>query len=516
MMADVADTAPRPDPARSGTPDAASARVPDATDGRTDGTRTSAGAAGDGVRFGTARGRWLLVATILGSAMAGIDTTVVNVALPWIGREFSAPFATLQWTVSAYTLTLAALILVGGVLGDRYGRRRIFLVGVAWFALASMVCGLAPSAEVLVGARAVQGIGGALLTPGSLAILQSSFAAEDRARAVGAWSGLLGVATAVGPLLGGWMVDGIGWRWVFFLNLPVAVVVTLVTRRWVPESGGGGSVGAARGRRLDWPGAALGALALAGLTYALTEVGQGAASTAVLVAAAVAVLAAAAFAVREHRTADPMLPFAVFRSRQFSAVNAVTLVVYGGFGAVMLLLVVELQVVAGYPATAAGMAMLPATILMMLLSSRSGALAARIGPRLQLTVGPAIQALGIALMTRIHEGASYLTDVLPAVLVFGIGLSTMVAPLTATALAAAPDEHAGLASGVNNAVARTGNLLAVAAVPPLAGLAGRSYADPAVFDQGFGVAMWISAGTVLAGAVLAGLTIRNHTVAQSN
>lgn len=462
----------------------------------------------EGVHYGTSQGRWLLLGTILGSAMAGIDSTVVNVALPRIGADFGAPFATLQWVVSAYVLTLAALILVGGVLGDRFGHRRIFLIGAVWFAAASAACGLAPTAECLVTARFVQGIGAALLTPGSLALLQASFAKDDRGRAVGAWSGLLGVATALGPLLGGWMVDTVGWRWAFLVNLPVAAVVVLVSLRHVPES-----KGSARGR-LDLTGAALGALTLAALTVALTEL-QGGASQTVLIAAAVAVAAAVAFLVVERRTSDPMLPLGLFRHRAFTSVNAVTFVVYGGFGAVLMLLVLQLQVVAGYSALTAGMAMLPSTALMMLLSARSGALAQKIGPRLQLAIGPVLQAAGIALFTRVHAGANYVTDVLPAVLVFGLGLSTMVAPLTATALAAVPDEQAGLASGVNNAVARTGNLVAVAAVPPLAGIVGAAYTDPALFDPGFARAMWISAAVVLAGGVLAFFTIGGRDASAS-
>lgn len=455
-----------------------------------------------GVRYGSAQGRWLLLAAILGSAMAGIDATVVNVALPRIGAEFDAPFATLQWTVSDYALTLASFILLGGVLGDRYGRRRVFLVGTVWFATASLLCGLAPDTTTLVLARAVQGIGAALLTPGSLAILQSSFVPADRARAVGAWTGLLGVATATGPLLGGLMVDTVGWRWVFFLNIPLAALVVAVSLRHVPASRP-----ARPTSRLDWPGAALGALALGAITVAPTEAAQGVTTAPVVAAAIVAVVAGGLFVVVERRASDPMLPFSVFRSRRFSAVNAVTFVVYGGFGAVMLLLVVQLQVVVGWSGAQAGTAMVPATILMLLLSPRSGALAARLGPRPQLTLGPCVQACGIALMTRIGADASFVTDVLPAVLVFGSGLTIMVAPLTATALAAVPDGQAGLASGVNNAVARTGNLLAVAAVPPLAGLVGRVYDDPAAFDRGFGVAMWISAAVVLAGGALAAFTL---------
>ncbi|GAA4686542.1 MFS transporter [Nocardioides nanhaiensis] len=453
-------------------------------------------------------GRWLMLATILGSAMAGIDATVVNVALPAIGEDLDADFTTLQWTVTAYALTLASFILVGGVLGDRFGRRRVFVVGVVWFALASLACGLAPTAEVLVAARALQGVGGALLTPGSLAMIQASFVAEDRARAIGAWSGLGGVATAAGPFLGGWLVDVVSWRWVFLINAPLAVLVVWVAWRHVPETRDPEATGG-----VDVAGALLGALTLGGLTYALTSAGETGLGTGVLAAAAVGLVAAALFVAVERRVAAPMLPFSVFRSVQFSAANAVTFVVYGGFGALFFLLVIQLQVVGGYTALAAGVATLPITVVMLLLSARSGALAARIGPRRQMTAGPVVCAVGALLMLRVGTDAAYLTEVLPAVLVFGLGLAIMVSPLTATALAAAPAEHAGLASGVNNAVARTAGLVAVAAVPALAGLTGRVYDDPPAFDAGFGTAVVVSAVVLVLGGLLAALTIRDDVLA---
>lgn len=457
--------------------------------------------------YRSSAGRWLMLATILGSAMAGIDATVVNVALPAIGDELDADFTTLQWTVTAYALTLASFILVGGVLGDRFGRRRVFVVGVVWFALASLACGLAPTAEVLVAARALQGIGGALLTPGSLAMIQASFAAEDRARAIGAWSGLGGVATAAGPFLGGWLVDVVSWRWVFLINAPLAVLVVWVAWRHVPETRDPEATG-----RVDVAGALLGAAALGGLTYALTSAGETGLGTEVLVAAAAGLLAAALFVAVERRVATPMLPFSVFRSVQFSAANAVTFVVYGGFGALFFLLVIQLQVVGGYTALAAGVATLPITVVMLLLSARSGALAARIGPRRQMAAGPVVCAVGALMMLRVGADAAYLTEVLPAVLVFGLGLAIMVSPLTATALAAAPAEHAGLASGVNNAVARTAGLVAVAAVPALAGLTGRVYDDPPAFDAGFGTAVVVSAVVLVLGGLLAALTIRDDVL----
>ncbi|MGG5258750.1 DHA2 family efflux MFS transporter permease subunit [Phycicoccus avicenniae] len=464
----------------------------------------------DGLPLGSPGGRWLLVASILGSALAGIDATVVNVALPAIGDSLDAAFATLQWTVSAYALTLAAFILLGGVLGDRFGRRRVFLVGVVWFAAASLLCGAAPNAELLVLARALQGVGAALLTPGSLAMIQASIAPEDRGRAIGAWSGLGGVATAVGPFLGGWLVQSFSWRWVFLVNVPLAAVVVVLALRHVPESRDPGAEGP-----VDVAGAALGAVALGGTTYALISAGESGASPGVLAAAAVGLLAAVAFVVVERRAASPMLPLDAFRGAQFRAANLVTFVVYAGLGAVFLLLVVQLQVVSGFSPIAAGTALLPVTVVMLLLSSRSGALAARLGPRRQMAAGPVLAAVGVLLMLRLGPDASYLLDVLPAVVVLGLGLVTMVSPLTATALAAAPPEHAGMASGVNNAVARTAGLLAVAVVPALAGLTGRAYDDPVAFDAGFAVALWVSAGALVIGGVLAAVTVSDDVLSDS-
>lgn len=461
-----------------------------------------------GLPLASSGGRWLLVASILGSALAGIDATVVNVALPAVGASLDADFATLQWVVSAYALTLAAFILLGGVLGDRFGRRRVFVVGVVWFAAASLLCGAAPDAGFLVAARALQGVGAALLTPGSLAMIQASIAPVDRGRAIGAWSGLGGVATAVGPFLGGWLVQSFSWRWVFLVNVPLAAVVVVLAVRHVPESRDPGASGP-----VDVAGAVLGAVALGGATYALISAGESGASPAVLVAGVAGLLAAAAFVVVERRAPSPMLPFDAFRGAQFRAANLVTFLVYAGLGAVFLLLVVQLQVVSGFSPIAAGTALLPVTGVMLLLSSTSGALAARLGPRRQMAAGPVVAAAGVLLMLRLGPGASYLLDVLPAVLVLGLGLVTMVSPLTATALAAAPAEHAGMASGVNNAVARTAGLLAVAVVPAVAGLSGRAYDDPAAFDAGFAVALWVSAAALAAGGVLAWLTVRDDVLA---
>lgn len=454
-----------------------------------------------------------MLATVLGSSMALLDATVVNVALPTIGRQLGASFGGLQWTVTAYTVTLAGLILLGGALGDRLGRRRVFAIGVTWFALASALCGLAPGIGVLIAARALQGVGGALLTPGSLAIIQATFAPTDRARAVGAWSGFGGVAAAVGPFAGGWIVVAAGWRWVFLLNLPVAAVVLLVTLRHVPES----SDPTAHGR-FDVGGAALAALALACITYALIEASGSGTPARVVAAALVGTVAGAAFVVTERRHGraprrmPPMLPLDVFASRQFSAVNAITFAVYGAFGGMLFLLVLQLQVVSGFSPLKAGTALLPSTVLMLLFSARAGALAQRVGPRWPMTVGAALCSAGTLLMTRVGAHASYLADVLPAVCVFGLGLSLVVAPLTATVLASADVRHAGVASGVNNAVARAAGLLAVAGLPLAVGLTGADYRLPAVYSGAFRTAMIICAALLAIAAVASAALIDNDVL----
>lgn len=463
---------------------------------------SSANSENTAVRLASPRGKWILLTTVLGSSMALLDSTVVNVALPWIGRDLNADLAALQWTVNAYMVTLAGLILLGGALGDRFGRRRIFVLGVVWFAAASLLCGIAPSAGVLIVARALQGIGGALLTPGSLALIQASFHPDDRGRAVGLWSGFGGIGAAIGPFLGGWLVDGPGWRWVFLLNVPLAALCVPVAVRHVPESADPRAHG-----RFDVLGAALGALCLALVTYALIEAGQR--SAVLLTVIAVAGLAAGVgFVYVERRRPDPMMPLEIFSSRQFTAVNLVTLCVYAAFGGFFFLAAVQLQVVSGYSALGAGTALLPVTVLMLLLSARSGELGERIGPRIPLTVGPLVCALGLLLMLRVGPHASYVTDVLPALLVLGLGMVTLVAPLTATVLASVDTEHAGLASGVNNAAARAASLLAVAALPLLTGMGSEAYRSADAFGSAFRRAMPLCAGVLVVGAVLAYATVR--------
>ncbi len=455
-----------------------------------------------GVAFQSGAGRWLIAVAVAGSGMAFLDGTVVNVALPDIGKDFGASTSALQWILNGYLLTLASLILLGGSLGDRYGRRRIFVLGVGVFTAASLLCAVAPNVEALIGARLLQGVGGALLTPGSLAIIEAGFRPTDRARAIGAWSGLGGVATAFGPLLGGYLIGAISWRAIFVINLPIGIFVAWAATRHVPESSDPTATG-----RIDLQGAVLAALGLAGATYALIEApGQGA-SAAILASGVIGVLALVAFFLGERRSANPMLPLEIFRSRQFSAANAVTFVVYAALGGFFFLLVAFLQISMGYTPIEAGAASLPVTLLMLAFSARSGALAQRIGPRLPLTVGPLVIAAGLLLMTRIEPGDSYLTAILPAVVVFGLGLTLVVAPVTATVLAAADMRHSGIASGVNNAVARVAGLLAVAVLPVLVGLTGERYYDPEAMTAGFHTAMLICACLAAAGGVLAWLTI---------
>lgn len=453
----------------------------------------------------SAQGRWILGATVLGSGLALLDSTVVNVALPFLGKELNAGMAGLQWTINAYTLTLAGLILLGGSLGDRYGRRKIFLIGTVWFALASAMCGLSPNIEFLVAARALQGVGGALLTPGSLAIIQASFAKADRPRAVGAWSGLGGVSAAIGPLLGGWMVQTAGWRWAFLINLPFAAIVVLVTLRHVPETRDEQAAG-----KFDVLGSVLAALTLAGITYGLTEKGAAVPLIAGLALGALFVV------VEIRRSPDALVPVGLFRNHVFAAVNVVTLIMYAAMGVVFFLLVVQLQVVSGFSPTQAGLSMLPTTILMLLLSARAGEIAKRIGPRLPMTGGILVAGLGFIWMSTIGPNASYLLQVLPAVTIFGLGLSFAVAPLTATVLATADERYAGTASGVNNAVARTGSLLAVAAIPPLVGLVGDAFQDPAQFNAGFHSAMVISAAMMAVASLITFFTIRTNVLDPQN
>jgi EmrB/QacA subfamily drug resistance transporter len=463
---------------------------------------------GPALALNSGRGRWLLTAAVLGSALAQLEATVVNVALPVIGRELDAGVSGLQWVLNGYLLTLAALILLGGSLGDRLGRRRIFVLGTVLFTLASAACAAAPTLPVLVAARVVQGVGGALLTPGSLAMLEALLRREDRAKAIGAWSALGGVAAAAGPLISGLLVES-SWRWVFLLAIPLGALVVLITLARVPESRDPDARG-----RLDVVGAALATLALAGMTFALVQASAGF-GLPVLLAALLGLAAGVAFVLRERRSDNPMLPPDIFADRQFTAANAVTFVVYAALGGVFFLFVVFLQGALGYSPLQAGAASLPITVLMLALSSASGALAQRIGPRIPLTVGPLLLAAGMLLLRRIEPGSRYLPDVLPAVVVFGLGLAAVVAPVTSTVLAAASDRHSGIASGVNNAVARTAQLTAVAVLPLAVGLTGSQYTEPRALTDAFHRAMLLTAGLSVLGALIAVTTIRSDILAET-
>ncbi|GAA4410760.1 MFS transporter [Fodinibacter luteus] len=440
------------------------------------------------------QGRALLAGVTLGSAVAILDGSVVNVALRTIGRDLDASLAQLQWVVNGYLLALASLVLVGGALGDRLGRRRVYLVGVAWFMVASGLCAVAQTPSQLIALRVLQGVGAALLTPGALALIQSSFRPEDRAPAIGTWAGVSGVAAAVGPVLGGWLVDHASWRWIFAINLPLCLAVLALAGRSAPESRDAGATG-----RFDVLGAALTVVGLGAATYALTAATE--ATTAVVATAwLVALAAAAAFVRTERRTASPLVPPSLFASRVFSAANAMTTLVYGALGGVSLFTVLQLQA-AGWGALEAGLSGLPITVALLVLSPRAAALSARIGPRVPMTVGPLVCAAGALLLLLVAEEATW-ARVLPGMVVFSLGLALLVSPLTAAVLAAAPGRYAGAASGVNNAVARAGSLLAVAALPALVGLAGDDYLDPEAMTAGYRAAMtWCAALLALGGVV---------------
>jgi EmrB/QacA subfamily drug resistance transporter len=449
------------------------------------------------VRLKTTQGRGVLLATVLGSGVAFLDTTVVNVALPTLGRELHAGMAGLQWAIDAYLLTLSALLLVGGSLGDTFGRRRIFVLGLVWFGVASAACGLAPSVGALVAARALQGAGAALLVPGSLAILRESFAEDEQGHAIGAWSGLSGVTTALGPLVGGWLISAWSWRVAFFLNLPFVVAAIWAALRCVPESQG------SRRARIDVTGAVAATLSLGALIYALIE--APARGRDVVLAAIVGVALLVAFLLVEGRRSDPMLPLELFRSRQFSGANAATLAVYFALSGATFLLVLQLQRVLDYSPLASGAALTPLTILMLVLSPGAGKLSSRIGYRLPMTVGPIVAGAGVILLAPIGRGSPYTTAVLPPVVVLGIGLATTVAPLTTAVLAGTDKQRAGIAAAVNTAVARVAGLLAVALLPLVARISG---ADPASLAAGFSRAMWICGSVCAAGGLVALATLR--------
>ncbi|HSM06836.1 MAG TPA: MFS transporter [Longimicrobiales bacterium] len=447
-------------------------------------------------------GRLTLLASILGSAMPFLDGTAVNVALPAMAREMGTSFSGFQWILNAYLITLSAMVLPGGALSDRWGRRRAFMRGVVAFALASVLCGIAPDSGTLIGARALQGVAAAILIPASLSLVQTSFVQEHRGRALGLWSGITGLSTLVGPLLGGWLVDVWTWRAIFWLNVPLGLLALLVATRAVPSS-------RRDTRPMDSVGAVLAAATLGGIVFALTQGPEwGWRDPAVLVAGGLGLVALVGFVDAERSHARPMLPFRFFKHRGFVGANLVTVGMYFTLSGNFFLLTIQLQRVLGYSALGAGLALSPITAIMLVVSPLAGRWSGQWGQKPLLVAGPAVAAVGALLLARVGVDADYWTRILPGVVVYGTGLSLTIAPLTSAALSAVEDIHSGVAAGVNNAVARSAQLLAVPLLPLFAGISGMENVGGAAFSAGFQAAERINAVLLLATAVLAAVVLR--------
>jgi EmrB/QacA subfamily drug resistance transporter len=423
-------------------------------------THSAAESTASGSTSGNSAGRWVLAATIIGSSMTFIDGTVVNVALPVLQAKLNASAAQAQWLVESYALTLSALLLVGGALGDKYGRRRIFNLGIVVFTLSSLWCGLVSDVNQLIFARTVQGVGAALLVPGSLAIISATFDKKSRAKAIGTWSGFTAIAAGFGPVLGGWLVDNLSWRWIFYINLPLAVVVLLISLRRVPESRDDETTGS-----LDWLGALLAIISLGGIVYGLTESNNlGFGNAQVYGSLIIGAAALAAFLFAETRRPNPMMPLGLFKSKTFSGANLLTLFLYAALSGIFFFLPFNLIQVQGYNATEAGAALVPFVLTMFLLSRAASGLIDRFGARLPLIAGPLVTGIGFALFSLAGaESSTYWRDFFPAIMVMSLGMTASVAPLTTTVMGAVEERHAGIASGINNTVSRTASLLAIAA-----------------------------------------------------